>query len=112
MRVKDRAVGLDLECVYDEGVYARLIREFAENSFGTFRPTDVDETREDEGGATVVHVSFRNRRKKYEFIRPLESDWLEDDFFHLLDRAMAAARTPLRFIAIPGSGQVKGLTQN
>lgn len=100
-------VDFDTECIENFGPddsddinsYYKIIRLFAEGSWGLFTPTNIRDEYDQAG--EVVHVGFDFGGERFEITVPFEGDWASEEVHELINQALESHGVPQRFIALP-----------
>jgi hypothetical protein len=100
-------VDFDTECIESFGPdnlddinsYYKIIRLFAEGSWGLFTPTNIRD--ECDESAQIVHVGFDFDGERFEVTVPYQGDWASEEVYILVNKALESRGIPQRFIALP-----------
>jgi hypothetical protein len=93
----------DPECVEGEGDYASIVERYARASRGKFAPTSVaDHVDHDR---SVAEVAFEFAGRRFECKVACDTEWFDERVHDLINEALATAKVPERFIALPAIGQ-------
>jgi WD40 repeat protein len=96
-------VCIDPECIYEEGDYSELLKQFADNSGGLFKPIRISE----KWNEVTARLEFSHAGRKYSTELSLESDWADEKVFSIVKKAMKDSNSPLHFLEFddPDGGQ-------
>lgn len=106
------SVDFDTECIESFGPdssedinsYYKIIRLFAEGSWGLFTPINIRD--EYDKASQLIHVGFEFDGKYFEVSVPYEGDWASEEVHLLINRALENRGVPQRFIALPVLDQI------
>jgi hypothetical protein len=99
-------IGDDSECIDGPGDYTDQLKTFANQSVGMFKPQKIAEDWVlNEHGEKIIHFAFTHDGRRYGTVMPCDSDYIEQAFFDLIDRAMQDSGTPIRFIPVAAFDQ-------
>jgi len=96
-------VCIDPECIYEEGDYSELLKQFADSSGGLFKPTRISEKWDE----LTARLDFTHAGRKYSTRLSLESDWADEKVFSVVKKAMKDSNSAVHFRELddPGGGQ-------
>lgn len=106
------AFDFDTECIEsfgDDGSedinsYHKIIRLYAENSWGRFTPTNIRDEYDDE--RKQMHVGFDFADRRFDISVPLQSDWFDAALHDLINEALEKAGVAQRFLPLPVLDQI------
>ena len=100
------AVEFDSESIYGESDYENLVADFAHASFGLFPVADLEEKWTQSEEPTIT-LKFTINGKAFRGRWGYESDYVDDAFYELLEKAQSAMEGDARFIACNGGDQIR-----
>jgi len=106
------SVDFDTECIESFGPdssedinsYYKIIRLFAEGSWGLFTPINIRD--EYDKASRSVRVGFDFDQQHFEVTVHYEGDWASEEVHTLINRALERRGIPQRFIALPVLDQI------
>jgi len=74
----------DAECIYEPGDYIDLIEQFSDYTLRIFNPKKIECSADDEN----YNFSFKIGRKTYQASFPLGSDYVDENFWNLIEKSI------------------------
>ena len=97
--------GFDVECIYEDDDYRKILTDLAEASGGVFAPTNIKVKLD--GAIGVGQISFKHGSKLFSREIPFTADWFQMEVLDLVNDALAATKAKPRFIPLPtDTGQI------
>ena len=98
----------DVECIEDDGDYTTLLEQYADASYGKFRPESIDDDVDWE--SEIATISFTLNGKHFERSFEQLSDYVSDEFDDTLNDILEEAGIQERFFQLPTDDQIAKLT--
>jgi len=96
-------VCIDTECIYEEGDYTKLLKEFSKASGGIFAPTRIAE----KWTKTAATLEFSHADQQYSTNVSVRSDYVDNRCIRLIKKAIKDSKSRVNYVEvpIPGGGQ-------
>jgi hypothetical protein len=90
-------VCIDTECIYEEGAYTKLIKEFSKASGGVFAPAGIAE----KWTKTTAKLEFTHAGRQYSASLSVKSDYVDMKCISLMKKAIKESKAAVNYVEVP-----------